>query len=188
MAKRLPFIPLAKVPPKIFWRPLESDVVNADGSNLVHLSDSVRTHQASVPAWSPDSQYVAFDAFGAISDNDEIPDVYVASVDGSSLIRITDDQTPGFMPQWSPDGLHVAFVSANPLFDASSYVIYATKSDGSDRKIVAKGKGLVWSPDGLQLAFISTEDGEIYIVGVDGLRTAQITDLDGEKTLLDWLP
>lgn len=164
-------------------------VVNADGSNLIHIADSDVTYQASAPSWSPDSQYIAFDVFLRDDLNlDNIPDIYIAKADGSNLIRLTNDRMRGLMPQWSPDGSLLAFLSVRlDVTDATS-AIYVTKPDGSGMRLVARGKNFAWSPNGQSLAFISDDNDDIYVVSIDNLRAKRVTYTGGEKALVAWLP
>lgn len=70
-------------------------VVNADGSNLMRLTNPPGSN--SDPAWSPDGQKIAF-----ASSRDGNSEVYVMNADGSDQTRLTD--RPAFgdtYPRWS---------------------------------------------------------------------------------------
>jgi Tol biopolymer transport system component len=49
------------------------------------------------PAWSPDGRWIAF-----VSQRDGHPNIFVAAVDGSSLVQLTHDAAPKFRPAWRP--------------------------------------------------------------------------------------
>lgn len=70
-------------------------IINADGSNL----QTVLSNDASVgtPAWSPDSNHIIFH-LGY--------DIYSINVDGTNLVRLTDDPNWDTEPEWlSPSGV-----------------------------------------------------------------------------------
>lgn len=56
--------------------------------------------------WSPDSKYLVFAAFGS-GNNNEL-NIYVASIDGKSIKKITEDGKSRF-PSWSPKSDKIAF-------------------------------------------------------------------------------
>ena len=58
------------------------------------------------PAWSPDGKRIAFS-----STHEGNQEIYAAAVDGSDLVRLT--QNPGIdaHPCWSPDGRTIAFAT-----------------------------------------------------------------------------
>ena len=86
---------------------LDLAMVNADGSGLTKISDDggKLVHQ-DWPAWSPDGKRIAFS-----STHEGNQEIYTAAVDGSDLVRLT--QNPGIdaHPCWSPDGKTIAFAT-----------------------------------------------------------------------------
>jgi len=71
--------------------------MNAHGSNLTAVT-SVAAESAPSPAWSPDGSRFALEVDGAI---------YVMSVDGTGLRRLSPELTKGvfdMQPSWSPTG------------------------------------------------------------------------------------
>ena len=56
------------------------------------------------PAWSPDSQQIAYD-----SDQDGNKELYVIDAGGTSEVRMTNDPSSDTSPSWSPDGAQLAF-------------------------------------------------------------------------------
>ncbi len=59
-----------------------------------------------VTSWSSDGSRLAFS-----SDRDGNPEIYVMNVDGSNVVRLTDDPASDTQPAWSPDGKQIAFTS-----------------------------------------------------------------------------
>lgn len=83
------------------------DVVEAD------LITGTRRIVASFPglnsgaAYSPDGQHIALTL-----SKDGNPELYVMSVAGSGLLRLTNTRAEESSPVWSPDGQQIAYVSA----------------------------------------------------------------------------
>ena len=59
------------------------------------------------PSLSPDGTQVVFMS----KREGENWDIYVSNIDGSGLIRLTQDNAQDGLPVWSPDGNAIAFVS-----------------------------------------------------------------------------
>jgi len=157
-------------------------VMNADGSNLIRLTDSLYTDRD--PAWSPDGAKIAF----ASQRDGGNPEIYVMNADGSNPIRLTFDATSGGdSPAWSPDGSKIAFHSFRDE-------IYVMNADGSNQTRLTRNEGYnafpTWSPDGTMIAFRSDRDGtgEIYIMNADGSNQVNITHNPAIDTWPDWGP
>jgi TolB protein len=90
-------------------------------------------------------------------------------VDGTGLLRLTDDPGLDVEPAWSPDGKRIAFASDR----AGSLDIYVMDADGSNPVRRTQG-GLnsspAWSPDGKKIAFSSLREGQygIYVMDLEG--------------------
>jgi TolB protein len=78
-------------------------VTQADGAfpRQIVAGDSETNPQA-----SPDGQQIAF-----MSQRDGNWEIYVVSLDGTGLRRLTYQAANDGLPAWSPDGRHIAFVS-----------------------------------------------------------------------------
>src|SRR5579859_5485959 len=77
------------------------------------------------PAWSPDSQKIAFVSTREKARNQQ---VFVMNADGSNPVDLTKKITSESQPTWSADGQSVAFVSNR---DGLILDIYTTTLDGS---------------------------------------------------------
>ena len=70
-------------------------VMNADGSKITPLS------RGGAPGWSPDGRRIAFadsPGSGAVIEGDT--DIYTASVDGSEITQLTDNDYEDHSPSW----------------------------------------------------------------------------------------
>ena len=110
------------------------------------------------PAISPAGNFVAFAWEGEGGDNF---DIYVRSIDGNSLQRLTDDAAAEHAPAWSPDGQRIAFVRVWMESARLSLCRLSTvKSSGCSRPgrsvancVLVMECGLSWTPDGKHLVF-----------------------------------
>ena len=104
-----------------------------------------------------------------VSERDGNSEIYVMNVDGTGLLRLTNDAGRDTDPAWSPDGKRIAFASDR----AGSSDIYVMNADGSNlvrRTQTGSSEAPAWSPDGSKIAFSSLRDGQfgIYVMSVDG--------------------
>lgn len=119
-----------------------------DGKNITNLG----TGKNEQPAISPDNTKIAF-----VSRRDATrSEIYVMNIDGSNVIRLTNNTSWDIHPAWSPDGTKLAFVSdrdgVNNIYIMSSVngsnVIRLTSNAQSDYQPC-------WSPDGKEIVFSS---------------------------------
>ena len=151
-------------------------VVNADGSSPTRLTDHPLNDVAA--SWSPDGSEIAF-----MSYRNEAFEVRVMNADGSNQHGLT---ASGWFPVFSPDGSKIAYNDHNQIF-----VIDATGTDPSPRRLAESASLASWSPDGARIAFQSRRDGNqnVYLMNADGSDPTRITDV-GAGDLVDprWSP
>jgi TolB protein len=118
------------------------------GSIQQPLTDSAAGIQNLVASWSPDGSQIAFS-----STRDGNTEIYLMNLDGSHVVRLTNNPTSDKEPSWSPDGQWIVFSSnRNRNFDiyvmkvadalqeaASANVWQLTNAAGDD-------VGPVWRP------------------------------------------
>ncbi len=114
-----------------------------------------------------------------------IPEIYVSSIDGTTVKLITPESEHGAcQPAWSPNGQQIAYVSpcpkpldiADPL--PADTQIYIANADGSEATPLNTGgtgdSEPAWSPDGNRIAFTSVREGRPLIY-VKNLKTQEVT-------------
>jgi len=81
-------------------------IMDVDGDNQSKITDNNTLKSAQRPRFSPDGKYIIFDS----SNKDGNMDLYVISVDGNNLTRLTINKSSDTQPYWSTDG-YIYFVS-----------------------------------------------------------------------------
>jgi hypothetical protein len=113
---------------------------------------------------SPDGSQIAFD-----SDRDGERGVYVSSVDGRQVRRVSGD---GFaaIPSWSPDGKTLAFVRAEPSEPDVWNLWTVELATGDAQRLTSYREGQLWGgswfPDGRRLAY--THDDRLLVIDRSG--------------------
>lgn len=140
---------------------------------------------------SADGKKAAVDLFGGLDRNSGQWDIWVANIDGSNMVQITNDVNGNRAPQFSPDGSKVVFVSNRPTGTdiVSSYQVVTRNIDGSSEQVIPLPTGFqgswapTFSPDGSKIAMemwgydasSNWYDG-IWVMNVDGSNAAMLTN------------
>jgi len=101
-------------------------VINADGTNLLRLTNNKATDDE--PVLSPDGSKVVF-----VSDRDGNSEIYLADADGKNLKRLTKTDYPELDPSFTPDGLAVVYTS---MAEGEKDIWRMNLADGSVVKLV----------------------------------------------------
>lgn len=115
-------------------------MMNSDGSNVQRI-DMPDMGYVVDPAWSPNSQLLAF-AWRRPSGNF---DIYIMDVVSRQLVELTRDAGRNERPSWAPDGRHLAFESTR----TGTRQIWMMLADGSQpRQLTFEGQNESpnWSP------------------------------------------
>jgi Tol biopolymer transport system component len=75
-------------------------MMNADGSDLHQITSPGGNSQG--PSFSPDGQWVAFTAYFDAPGNNNGCEIYIMQVDGSRLMRLTNNKYCDWQPRWGP--------------------------------------------------------------------------------------
>lgn len=157
-------------------------VVNIDGTGLRRItmddpSPAVTTEWW--PAWSPNSQQLAYS-----STIDGTADIWTTTVDAPVVVRtrLTGTLDTDLHPTWSEDGDRIAF-ERRDINTGETDIVILTLSTMTLQVIQLPGPQLTpsWSPDGSLIAFSSNHDDltgdlEIYTMRPDGTDVVRRTD------------
>lgn len=150
----------------------------------VRAYDRLPLQQMIGPTFSPDGERIAF-----VGTTGEQSDLYVMSLDGSGLRRLTDDVPGDAQPAWSPDGRYLAFASERgPQTDVErlrfgKWRISLLDLTTGEVEVLPgqEGRNLnpQWSPDGRSLAYISDRTGtaNIFLYEMEERRHYQLTNV-----------
>jgi TolB protein len=112
-----------------------------------------------------------------VSERDGNSEIYAINLDGTGLVRLTDDVAADVDPAWSPDGKRIAFAS-NRHTDMYWSDIYVMDADGSNvvrLTVGGRNSSPAWSPDGRKIAFSAAGQGQrgILVLSLDDLPYAR---------------
>jgi Tol biopolymer transport system component len=153
--------------------------MNPDGSDRHNITNSPDLDETN-PSVSPDGAKVAF---SGATQSGGYRQIYVVNVDGTGLIRLTDNGFDDFEPAWSRDGSKIAFAT-NRDGDLDIYVMNA---DGSNQTPITIDSWPLndvepnWSVDG-KILWRSDRAGDnrnydLWVMNPDGSGKKQLTSL-----------
>jgi Tol biopolymer transport system component len=132
-------------------------VTDQSGGNPVALTEDAAAPQEQsgafryyqYPAWSPESNLLAYVGISGEGGVQGASDLYVADVDAEESQRIYTSETEHpFYLYWSPDNENLSFLSTTA--SGQSLVLQSVPAQGGDRTILDTGNPYYWSwaPDG----------------------------------------
>ncbi len=146
---RIAFV--APVPGQEGWPETDIYTMNADGSDIVQLTDNNSKDQ--YPVWSPDGSQIAF-----VSNRTGVSELFVMDADGNNVQQLTDvtQHSEGVQgpPSWSPDGSQI-------VFSAWAWL------EGDCHTYFLSGASYTAQPDSLS---------SIFLIGSDGTNERLIRD------------
>ena len=138
------------------------------------------------PAWSPDGAWIVY-ASGQDGLHHPLGvagtecHLYVMSVSGTRIRRLTDGRTYDAEPAWSPSGNQIAFTTDR---NGRYQVAIITARGGAATMLTGTGNARwpTWSPNGTRIAYQRTpeptdsvHDATIWVMGADGSRPRELT-------------
>ena len=142
------------------------------GGNLTQVTNTETIYEDN-PCWSPDGNYIAYDAKGY---GQTEKDIYVIALNGSDPTRLTFGG--GESPAWSPDGDYIAYLNKLPGD------IWTIRGEGgTPSRVTTRGRcgAPCWAPDGERLAFHGPDPKDskgplgLWYITRDGTRTGRLT-------------
>ena len=164
-------------------------LIAPDGSNRRILAGDIPVAD-SEPAWSPDSQRIAFVSWR----EDWTGDIGVMDADGRNPKRLTHTPNNERHPAWSPDGSKIAFTTVLE----EDFVLSVMDADGTNQRILTEevldGRMQLifhpaWSPDGRTIAYYFGQglDRGIHLITADGEYLKRLGDVHkGGDSWPDW--
>jgi Tol biopolymer transport system component len=130
--------------------------------------------------------------FAYASDKDGDFDIYLATLDGSLELALTDHPGGEYQPAWSPDGKLIAYLLCEPPgeYPCRVWVTAVTESDAFP--LTAKQdapQDPAWAPNGTRLAYANnTMTSVVEVVNVDGSGRQRLTDESASSGFPSWSP
>ncbi len=122
----------------------------------IQFDDLISFGRVSDPQISPEGTWVAFVVtYQDTVQNNSNSNIYLTSMDGDSVRRLTNSKGTDISPRWMPDGTTIAFLSDR---DGKTQIWTLSLANGQTRKISSiftEASDLVVSPDGKWFAFSS---------------------------------
>jgi TolB protein len=136
------------------------------------------------PAWSSDSQWLAFTSYKAGN-----PDLFIRNLAKAQESKVSK-QGINITPAWAPG----KFELAATLSFSGDQEIYLLTGSGKIIKRLTKSRGIdvtpTWSPDGKKIAFVSNRSGsaQIYVKDLATGRVNRLTYEGQKNTQPSWSP
>jgi TolB protein len=171
----LAYVSYARKGPQIFIKNLKESrgaIVNYKGMNIS-------------PDWMPG--HLTLGAALSFSGDQEI---YLLTIKGEIIKRVTNSRGIDVSPEFSPDGKKIAFTSKRT---GTPQIFIQDLESKEVRRLTFKGlnnTSPAWSPDGKKMAYVGIEDNmiNIFVVGLDSGMPVQLTMNAGDNEDPSWSP
>ena len=143
------------------WRE-EIWLMNSDGSE----QRQIKALEGRAPYFLPDGRILFHSKTGPSQ-------ICIANIDGSSLIKLTNNDANDWSPKISPDGTQIVFISNRD----GNQEVYVMNIDGSQQERITFNDtddwGPIWSLDGTKILFNSKSRG-VFKMNKDGSSIEKI--------------
>jgi Tol biopolymer transport system component len=167
---------------------MDVHLVNADGSALRNITESLPTGLYFNPTWSPDGTQLAFESPLHVEGDMRGHNLSLFIVQPDGAAAPTSIDVPIYSvnpPVWSPDGAHIAFLAIADVGYGDDLVIVDIPS-GIVHPVVPSGEFVEWSSDGSRM--IVSLDMNLWIMNIDGTNRVSLTDAAGWYEFESWSP
>jgi len=178
--------------------PDEIWTMSIDGSDLKQITRHNEPGYYIEPSFSPDGQWIVFEADTTEPDESQQGSIYKIRIDGTELTKLTDGPAAGTddrQPNWSSTGDMILFQRRIP--GSNNWDIYIIHPDGSNiRKITISDSSdtdASFSPDGKWIVYSSDygslEMPNIFVISTSGGTPIRITNsVTNEDGAPSWSP
>lgn len=154
---------------------LEIYIANTDGRDMTRLTFNNGAVDSEPRVNPKTGNEVVF-----VSDRSGMPQVYMMSITGADVQRLTDGSGEAVNPAWHTEGQHIAFAWTKG-FAPGNYNIFLM--DVATRELVqlthgaGRNENPTWAPDGRHIVFSSNRNGgdQIWTMLADGTQLRQLT-------------
>jgi Tol biopolymer transport system component len=144
-------------------------------------------------ALSPDGNQLAF----IHSDDNGFYQLFMADLDGSNRVQLTDLPAHHFLPDFSPNGEWLVFTRVTDPYsptDLRTHIVIMNLTTKENTILISginENEGLVspaWSPFGNWIAFVYNVEGssDIYLIRIDGKGFTHVTTNPGNESDPEW--
>ena len=165
--------------------------IPAAGSSTQRQITRRADRMAYEPSWSPDGQWIVFEAHPLETEGHGV--ITVTQREGGGRYRtLTPTDADCRQPNWSPAGDWIVF----QCLEAGRWDLWIVRPDGTERQRLTDGPGdktdASFSPDGRWIVY-SGDAGELeyanlFIVPLTGGEPARLTHYDGYDGAPAWSP